>query len=359
MKRKLIKYHRILGLILSLNFLIICLSGIILVWKDEIDNRNNEELVAQSTLELNDAYSLVSKKVEAKFPNKKIMSIFIDDNNQIQVRVGENKQYGFKGAKREAYLANGILIEKGNDSVEEWTDWLLRLHRQLLLGGKGKYLVGLMGLMLVFVITSGALIIPYFKGLKYKKEKRFKISRIHQKVGALTFSWLLLITFTGIFLALNSLLIGLFLKNNLEMQRSTFKEQKIEIEKYELTTILSKAKAILPEFEVDFISYPDNEFSLPGTYALLLEKKAEQKIMFIESNAALDSRVIELPWYLKLLVVSEPLHFGNYGGIGLKVFWTILGIFAGVIPLTGISNYYYRKLKKKRINLTEGGPNAL
>lgn len=32
--------------------------------------------------------------------------------------------------------------------------------------------------------------------------------------------------------------------------------------------------------------------------------------------------VRELPWYMKAIVVSQPLHVGDYGGLPLKLLWT-------------------------------------
>ncbi len=322
----------------------------ILVWKDEIDGGQVSLKSSEKSVELNDSYVLVSKSLKKKYPHKKILSIFKDDNGLIQARLGELDQYKFKGAQREIYFPSGAPFMKEEARRDSWTDWVLKLHRQLLLGGWGKYILALVSLFLLFILTSGAFIIPFFKGLKDKKGARFTVSRLHQKIGALSFSWLILITFTGLFLALNSVLIGLFLKGNLEEQRQSYlKDSKII--SHELDTIVSKAKEIASDYEVDFIAYPDTEFSLPGSFAILLKKQSDTKIAFIKSNQTLDSKVIELPWYLKALVISEPLHFGNYGGMGLKFFWSLFGIFAAIIPLTGFSNYYYRKLKRRVVNV--------
>lgn len=195
-------------------------------------------------------------------------------------------------------------------------------------------------------MTSGAFIIPFFKGLKDKKGARFYISRLHQKIGALTFTWLILITFTGLFLSLNSVLIGLFLKGNLEEQRLSYNKVD-KLVSHSLHSVITKAHEIAHDYEIDFIAYPNTEFSLPGSFSILLKKQRDTKIAFIRLNRDLEYKIIELPWYLKALVISEPLHFGNYGGVGLKIFWTLFGIFAAIIPLTGFSNYYYRKLKRK------------
>ena len=34
----------------------------------------------------------------------------------------------------------------------------------------------------------------------------------------------------------------------------------------------------------------------------------------------------DLPWYLRALEVSRPLHFGDYGGLPLKIIWTLLDL---------------------------------
>lgn len=331
-----------------MNFLILCVTGVILVWKDEIEGNQVKVNSSYQNIELNEAYSVVSNKVRSLYPDKRILSIFKDDNGLIQVRLGEPNQEKFKGALRKSYYKNAQeFFKKENKNSKGLIEWLLELHRQLFLGGKGKLLVGFIGLILLFVLTSGAFIIPYFKGLKDKAGSRFKISRVHQKIGALTFSWLILITLTGVFLALNSTLIGLFLKGSLEQQRSLVREEIVYVE-HSLEDVINVVADNSKSYEIDFIAYPNTEFSLPLTYAFLLEKKGNQKIAFVKSNKDLEISFVELPWYLKLLVISEPLHFGNYGGVGLKIFWTLFGLLAGVIPFTGLANYYYRKLKKKR-----------
>ena len=311
----------------------------VLVWKDELEGQ--KVISSHESIELTESYVLIADKLKKK-SSKKILSIFRDDNGLIQTRLGASDQYKFKGAERGAYTQDGEPFVASTKKDEGWIHWVLLLHRELLISGSGKYLVGLVGLILIFLISSGALILPYFKGLKGKKQFRFKVSILHQKIGVFTLSWLVLITFTGVFLALNSVLIGVFLKSTLSSQRTAISKEIVVVE-HDLKSVLEKAKKKASGYEIDFISYPDNEFSLPGTYALLMESKNDKKIAFIKSNAELETSVVSLPWYLKALIISEPLHFGNYGGVWLKVFWTIFGLLVGVIPFTGLMNYYLRK----------------
>ena len=55
--------------------------------------------------------------------------------------------------------------------------------------------------------------------------------------------------------------------------------------------------------------------------------------------------VAQLPWYLKSLEVSRPLHFGDFGGLPLKILWTLLDLVTIVVLATGL----YLWLKRRRV----------
>jgi uncharacterized iron-regulated membrane protein len=57
-----------------------------------------------------------------------------------------------------------------------------------------------------------------------------------------------------------------------------------------------------------------------------------------------DSR--ELPWYVKSLLLSQPLHFGDYGGMPLKIIWAALDLATIIILLTGLYLWYARRRGK-------------
>jgi uncharacterized iron-regulated membrane protein len=44
----------------------------------------------------------------------------------------------------------------------------------------------------------------------------------------------------------------------------------------------------------------------------------------------------QLPWYLRALEISRPLHFGDYGGLPLKLLWAVLDIATIIVLVTGI-----------------------
>jgi len=47
-----------------------------------------------------------------------------------------------------------------------------------------------------------------------------------------------------------------------------------------------------------------------------------------------DSRA--LPWYLTALQISQPLHFGDYGGLPMQILWALLDIATIIVLGSGI-----------------------
>jgi uncharacterized iron-regulated membrane protein len=91
------------------------------------------------------------------------------------------------------------------------------------------------------------------------------------------------------------------------------------------------AEAAAPGMRVGFIAFPGTPFASPHHYGI-----------FMHGNEALTSRLYKpvlidaqtseitdrraLPWYLTALLVSQPLHFGDYGGAWMQFLWAMLDI---------------------------------
>lgn len=55
-----------------------------------------------------------------------------------------------------------------------------------------------------------------------------------------------------------------------------------------------------------------------------------------------------LPWYLIALQTSRPLHFGDYGGLPLKILWTMLDGIAIMILVSGLMLWSLRRRSERR-----------
>jgi uncharacterized iron-regulated membrane protein len=50
-----------------------------------------------------------------------------------------------------------------------------------------------------------------------------------------------------------------------------------------------------------------------------------------------------LPWYLTALLVSQPLHFGDYGGMPMQIIWALLDIATIVVLGSGLYLWIKRR----------------
>jgi uncharacterized iron-regulated membrane protein len=120
-----------------------------------------------------------------------------------------------------------------------------------------------------------------------------------------------------------------------------------------LQQAIDVAHRAAPQMDVAFIGFPGSRFATPHHY-----------MVFMRGNSVLTSRLLKpvmidaetgtlvatrsLPWYLTLLLLSQPLHFGDYGGLTLKIIWAGLDLAAIVVLLSGLYLWLGRHLPTRR-----------
>ena len=57
----------------------------------------------------------------------------------------------------------------------------------------------------------------------------------------------------------------------------------------------------------------------------------------------------DMPWYVSTLFISQPLHFGDYGGMPLKVLWALLDILTILVLVTGV--YLWMRRRKSGVSV--------
>jgi uncharacterized iron-regulated membrane protein len=72
-----------------------------------------------------------------------------------------------------------------------------------------------------------------------------------------------------------------------------------------------------------------------------------------ETGEVSDAR--DLPVYLKALLVSQPLHFGDYGGMPLKIIWALLDVMTIVVIGSGLYLWIVKR-RKHRSHAIAGQP---
>ena len=104
--------------------------------------------------------------------------------------------------------------------------------------------------------------------------------------------------------------------------------------------------------QVAFIAFPGTAFTSPHHYGVfmhgneaLTSRLYKPVLIDAETSRITDRR--ELPWYLTALLVSQPLHFGDYGGAWMQFLWAMLDIATIFVLGSGVYLWLKRGVQTK------------
>ncbi len=355
--KKFHKIHTAVGLFISFNFLLLSLTGILLLFKDEFSPSPSKPLGEPWVNSLSAGLT----ETKAQFPKLYPLAAFQDHKKAhwIQIRLGESAKTPLREARKITYDIREKKI-RGEAKKEEsgFFPWLLELHRELFLGFFGKMYIGFVGFLYVFLLISGF----FIYGRMMKKRSfgdirnpfKLKLADLHKYLGVTSFGWALIVGFTGTLLAFNSLIIKAFQYSTLNQLISKY-ENSVNSE-VSGSGVLGHAIANVQnqnlEGEISFVSFPGTEFGVPGHFVFLMEKfwlgrQQASQILLSSADSGGLREVVNLPFYLKALILSEPLHFGNYGGLLFKIIWLLFALCSLLVMIMGVATYWSRTRKMK------------
>ena len=127
-----------------------------------------------------------------------------------------------------------------------------------------------------------------------------------------------------------------------------------------LDATLEKARKTAPDMNVSFVAFPGTPFTSSHHFAVfmrghtpLTSRLLKPVLLDGETGEVSDAR--DLPVYLKALLVSQPLHFGDYGGMPLKIIWALLDIMTIVVIGSGLYLWIVKR-RKHRSHAIAGQP---
>lgn len=359
--------HRWTSLIATLPFLILCLTGAVLIFHEEVEQLLGE--VAQGselpTGQLPD-YTATAKSVLASYPDERILSVGVDPEHHpgvMLVVTAANDETKFSETKlRFADLANTQLMADPEAGLT-LTGFLLELHAQWFLGPVGELIGALIALLVLISLVSGVIVYaPYVKRIAFGVLRRGRSARLlqldlHNFIGMVVLGWLFVVTFTGFLLGFATLALGLWQMTALTENKTHY--EALDAVDYRqppvsLNTIFANAKNTTEgSWQVSNVIYPGTEFSTQSHYTVLLTggEGIEQslfRVLLLDAATGEVATTLNMPLYFKAILLSEPLHFGDYGGLPLKLLWTACTFLAFFITANGAWLWWSRRRPKIR-----------
>ncbi|QOI07163.1 PepSY-associated TM helix domain-containing protein [Pseudomonas savastanoi] len=239
---------------------------------------------------------------------------------------------------------------------------MLRLHVDMYANLPGKLLLAFMGLLFVVAIVSGTVLYaPFMRKLEFgqvrvNKSRRTRWLDLHNLIGVVTLTWALVVGVTGVISACADLLIASWRNDALATMIAPYKDAPPLTQRAPATRLLEIAESAAPGMQADFIAFPGTRFSSEHHYAVFLKGNTHLTAhlatpVLIDAQTLQVTAVVERPWYMDALGMSQPLHFGDYGGMPMKILWAVLDVLTIILLGSGVYLWWVRRRATRSVSV--------
>jgi uncharacterized iron-regulated membrane protein len=352
--------HKWTSLVCTVFLLLLCMTGLPLIFHEEIEHLTSEIEAPVFSPEL-PAISLdrIAAAALEQRPNEVIRYMLWDPEehpNVTLVSMAERMDAPPDDSKFVALDSRtGAVLGEPNDRGFMWI--MLKLHTDMFAGLPGMLFLGFMGLLFVASIVSGVVLYhPFTRRIDFgtvRKEKpRVKWLDLHNLLGIVTVAWALTVGITGSINTLSTVILGIWQADQMADMTAPYRNVPPLKDNGSVQAAIDTAQKTVPDMKVRFVAYPGSLFSSPHHYTVFMHgatpvtsRLLKPVLVDAQTGALTDTR--DMPWYVTTLLVSQPLHFGDYGGLPLKIVWALLDILTIVILGSGVYLWLRRGAYKR------------
>jgi len=357
--------HRWCSLVATLPFLILCLTGTVLIFHEEIDAAIG--VVPASVDDVRPQMPLQASidGILAANPGERVASIGIDPKEHpglLLLVTVPTQAHRFEDMKlRFIELATARPTEHAFDPTSTLTGFLLELHAHWFLGVPGELIGALIALLVLVSLLSGVVVYwPYVKKvalglLRRGRGPRLRQLDLHNLIGVVVLGWALAVSLTGFLLGLGTVATGAWSYTAFAELRGQHDAAAVDAPRPPVDADAAMAAAqhqLPPDWHIASLIFPDTEFSTRHHYAMLavgpsgLEERL-YRVGLVDAGSGEVVKLTEMPGYMKAIVLSQPLHFGDYGGLSLKILWTLCTWLTLFITANGAWLWWDRRRRRK------------
>lgn len=352
--------HKWTSLICTAFLLMLCLTGLPLIFHEEIEHLlgTEPEAPAMATNTPKASLDLIVQKAYEQRPKEVVRYLFWDEENHPNL-VLVSMADSMTAAPEASHLV--ILDERSTKVLAEpnpqegFMYIMYKLHVDMFAGIPGKLFLGLMGILFFVAIVSGIMLYgPImrkfdFGMIRTEKSKRLRWLDMHNLLGIVTLTWASVVGLTGVINTLSETVIGLWRFGQLTEMVAPYKNMpKPEGNFSSLEQAVKASREAAPHMKPSIVAFPGTMFSSNFHYAVFMRGNTpltSKLIMpaLVDATTGKLTDMRPMPWYVNTLFLSQPLHFGDYGGLPLKIIWTIFDLATIFVLISGLYLWFARR----------------
>jgi uncharacterized iron-regulated membrane protein len=358
--------HLWLGLVSGIILFLVCLSGTILTFEEEIEGWFKEDMKVEVTGAKKSLATLVNDPNIQSKGTLTGLTVPTDETSPYEFSIKEDPKQR-RGTTYEVNPYTGDLLAPKKTSIDDFMFSMFKLHRWLLMDIKwGRPIVGIATIIFLILAISG-IVLWFPKKVKWKTVKAgFKIKTnanwkrinhdLHNTLGFYACILILIMGITGLCWSFEGYRDGLSTIMGTRVFGNRGGGPEVDLESLDNGKSINLEEAIaLANKELDYdgtlsISLPSEEnpvYSFRKIADDSWSTVAQDRLQLHVSGQVISKEIYaDKPLNVKIASAIKPIHTGTIYGAFSKWIYFLACLIATSLPITG-TIIYINKLKKK------------
>ncbi|RVT40647.1 hypothetical protein EMM73_19375 [Rheinheimera sediminis] len=346
------KLHSFAGFAFGLLLLLVCFTGTLAVVSHEIQYLADQKYRALSERQGPVPWQVLEQNLAKAYPDYQISNLNVPEQWYLAGSVSLNKGSEFLFVYFDP--ASGALTGEG-----QWgtvSRFLRNLHMYLSLGPTGKIVVTSLSFLLLIILVSSFYVYRQWwrKGFQLpsatKVSSRTFWSDWHKWTGIWCWGFILLMFLTGLWYFTEHFLLKFKVEhypNAPKLELVTAQYQALS-----LTELMQAAQKARPELDIRALNYPLSERNavvVVGQDNSLLVRDRANRIYLnpVTAQVIQIQRAADLKALAYIADMADPLHFGNFAGLGVKLLYFVFGLGFTFLVAGGIWMHWLRTKRQQ------------
>lgn len=344
--------HKWTSLVSTVFMLLLCVTGLPLIFHDEVNHLLGDGIELPVLGEGHRPASLddTLAALKQRWPDEHVQFLGWDRHEPglVHASLAPTIDAPLSAERRPVALdGRSAAILAQQEMAETFIGVMWHLHVDLYAGLPGTLFLGGMGILMLVAIVSGVVLYaPFTRRLEFGTVRRDRASRVkwldlHNLLGIVILTWLLVIGGTGTLNTWLDLALGGWRSGQLAEMAAPYRDRAVGAERASFDAVIASARRAASDMEPALVAFPRSGISTNHHFVVFMRGGTPLtarllKPVLVDAATAEVSESRGLPWYLTALLLSQPLHFGDYGGTPLRILWAFLDVLSIVVLGSGL-----------------------
>lgn len=337
------RFHLWAGFACALFFIVLGLSGAVLVFEQEISTALHPEwhkLPGEKSAAIPMSLDAIEHTVRERYPDHQIAGF------RMPAQEGGTLQASLmcEGIFSTVYIhpASGEVL---GYETPAWRRMVLKIHHDLVLGQWGAAFLFFIACTMVLMGISGLwmqrnLLKNLIRRPRFARSPRLGFTDLHKMIGVPAFTLLVVSGTTGALY--NWAAFGKIADGKAGTPGFRTAHRQHTAAKASLDTALATARSQISGFAPNYLSFPKNGNGKIGVYGSVpgqgfFGPYASAVTLDATTGEVLSAKDLRTqPWSKKWRAFIRPLHYGNYGGIAVKIIYALGALGLAALSTTGL-----------------------